>query len=164
MTIDNQKKAVALRIQKSLVILVFIILIGLIYFVDIIPRGVAGFTRNEIAIVLIVMFVLFFLFHYLRNHNYIFYSDTGDNFILRYFSLRPLHDRKNAIEFNKREFERYEIKRSFAGLNESVIIYRKTSKGVAKYPPVSITALDKKSREKLLASFQKILGSGRAAR
>jgi hypothetical protein len=159
MTIDNQKKAVALRIQKSLAILVFIILIGLIYFVDIIPKGLFGLTRNETAMVLIILFVVFFLFHYLRNHNYIFYSDTGDNFILRYFSLRPLHDKKNAIEFNKREFENYEIKRSLAGFNESVIIYRKTSKGVAKYPPVSITALDKPSREKLLASFRKILSS-----
>ena len=164
MTIDNQKKAVALRIQKSLAILVFIILIGLIYFVDILPRGTLGLTRNEFSIIVIGIFILFFLFHYLRDHNYIFYSDTGNNFILRYFSLRPLHDRKNAIEFNKKEFENYEIKKSLAGLNESVIIYRKTSKGVAKYPPVSITALDKKNREKLFASFQKILLSNQAGR
>ncbi len=157
MTLDNQKKAVALRIQKSLAILTFIILIGLIYFVDIIPRGMMGLTRNEFSIIVIGLFILFFLFHYLRDHNYIFYSDTGSNFILRYFSLRPLHSRKNAIEFNKKEFENYEIKKSLAGLNESVIIYRKTSKGVAKYPPVSITALDKKNREKMYASFQKIL-------
>ncbi len=162
MTIDNQKQAVSLKIQKSLALLIAIIVIGLIFFANILPHDTFGFTRNEIAFMVLVAFVFYFLFHYLRNHNYIYYSDAGDQFILRYFSLRPLHDRKNAIEFSKREFDNYEITKSLAGLQESVIIYRKTPKGIAKYPPVSITALDKADRKKLFASFQRLMQENQA--
>jgi hypothetical protein len=162
MTITNQKQAVNLRIQKSLALLILIIAIGLIYFADVLPHRTSGFTRNEIVIFILVIFILFFLFHFLRNHNYIYYSDTGSKFILRYFSLRPLQDKKNAIEFNKKEFLKYEIKTSLAGLNKCVIIYRKTPKGEAKYPPVSITALNRDSREKMFASFQKLMLTNKA--
>lgn len=164
MTISNQKQAVNLRIQKSIALLVLVIAIGMIYFANILPTRTFGYSRNEIAIFILVIFTLFFLYHYLRNHNYIYYSDTGNKFILRYFSLRPLEDKKNAIEFNKKEFHKYEIKKSLSGMNENIIIYRKTSKGVAKYPPVSITALDKETRSRILSSFEKLMDSKQTGR
>lgn len=164
MTISNQTKAVNLRIQKSIALLVLVIAIGMIYFANILSHRTLGYSRNEIAIFIVAIFILFFLYHYLRNHNYIYYSDGGDKFILRYFSLRPLEDKKNAIEFNKREFHKYEIKKSLLGLNENVVIYRKTPKGIAKYPPVSITALDKETRSKIFSSFNKLLGSNQTGR
>jgi hypothetical protein len=162
MTIDNQKEAVNLKIQKSIALLALIIAIGLIYFANVMPRGILGFSRNEIAIFILVIFVLFFIFHYLKNHNYIYYSDSGNKFILRYYSLRPLEDKKNAIEFSKKEFHKYEMKKSFYGMNENIIIYRKTTGGVAKYPGVSITALNKGDKEKMLESFLKLTLSNRA--
>lgn len=161
MTINNQKAAVNLRIQQSIALLALIIAIGIIYFADILPYRTLGYTRNEISVLIFIIFVLFFLFFYLRDHNYIYYSDSGNKFVLRYFSLRPLANKKNAIEFNKSEFKKYELKKSFSGLNERIIIYRKTPGGIAKYPPLSITALNKNERQKLLASFHKLMLANR---
>ncbi len=162
MIIDNQKQAVNLRIQKSIALLILICAIGLIYFANVLRHGAWGFTRDQIAIAIMVLFILYFLFHYLRNHNYIYYSDTGNDLILRYFSLRPLEDKKNSIEFNKREFHKFEIIKTLFGLNENIIIYRKTPKGIAKYPPVSTTALGKSEKEKIYSSFQKLIRANRA--
>jgi hypothetical protein len=157
MILNNQKQAVNLRIQKSIALLILVIAIGLIYFANVLSHSTFGFSRNQIAIFIVVIFVTYFLGEYLRNHNYIYFSDTGNKFILRYFSLRPLNDKKNAIEFNKNEFFKYELKQSFNRFSESVIIYRKTPQGVAKYPPVSITALGREEKEKMIAAFDKIL-------
>jgi hypothetical protein len=157
MTLNNQKKAVNVRIQQSVALLLLIISIGIIYFADILPHRTLGYTRNEISTFILIIFVLFFLFYFLRDYHYIYYSDSGNKFVLRYFSLRPMAGKKNAIEFNKSEFRKYELKKSFAGLNEKIIIYRKTPGGVAKYPPLSITALNKTERHKLIASFHKIM-------
>lgn len=157
MIINNQKQAVNLRIQKSLSLLILIIIIGLIYFANIIPRGLFGLSTNQVAAVIILLFAGYFIFDYMRNYYYVFYSDTGDKFVLRYFSLRPLEDRKNAIEFNKHEIHSFELVRSFFGLNETLIVYRSTSKGVAKYPGVSLSAVSKADKEKIVASLQKLI-------
>lgn len=157
MVIDNQKQAVSLRIQKSLALLLLIISIGLIYFANILNSGALGLSRDQIAGIIVALFLLFFLLHFMKDHNYIYYSDTGNKFILRYFSLRPLADKKNVIEFNKRELQRFEVKKSLSGFNERLIIYRQTTKGIAKYPPVSLTALDRQDKEKLLAALQKLI-------
>ena len=164
MVINNQKQAVNLRIQKSIALLIFVIAIGLIYFANILSHSTYGFSRNEIAIFILVIFILYFLFHYLRNHNYIYYSDTGNKLILRYFSLRPLEDKKNAIEFNKNELHKFEIKKSLLGFNKSIILYRKTSKGTAKYPPVSLTALDNAGEKKMMISLQRIILANQVGR
>jgi hypothetical protein len=157
MIINNQKQAVNLRIQKFLALLILVVIIGLIYFANIIPRGLYGLNKNQVAVGIIMLFAGYFIFDYLRNYYYISYNDTGDKFILRYFSLRPLEDRKHAIEFNKNEFHSFELVRSFFGLNETLIIYRSTSKGVAKYPGVSLSAISKADKEKMIASFQKLI-------
>ncbi|TVR73540.1 MAG: hypothetical protein EA408_04350 [Marinilabiliales bacterium] len=164
MTITNQKQAVNLRIIKSLALLFLIIFIGLLYFANVLRDGAFGFTRDHIAVFTIMLVVLFFLLNYVRDHHYIYYSDTGDKFILRYFSLRPMADRKSAIEFNKSELSNYEITRSLHGLNKKLVIYRKTARGVAKYPPVSLTALSKSDLEKIMASMQRILIANRSAK
>ncbi len=159
MTITNQKQAVNLRIIKSLALLFLIIIIGLIYFANVLRDGALGFTRDQISVFMIILVVLFFLYHFVRDHHYIYYSDTGDRFVLRYFSLRPLTEKKSAIEFNKNELYRYEIINPLFGLNRSLVIYRKTARGIAKYPPVSVTAVKKSDRKKMLASIQKIIAA-----
>ncbi len=160
MVINNQKQAVALKIQKTIALLILVIAVGLIYFTNILAHGAFGFDMDQIAGFIVGMFILFFLYHILRDHNYIYYSDMGNKIILRYFSLRPLTDKKKSIEFNKKELHKYELKRSLLGFRQSIIIYRQTSRGVAKYPPVSITALSRQDKEKLTASLQKLILAG----
>lgn len=161
MILNNQKQAVNLRIQYSLALLIFVIAIGLIYFTDIFKQGVLSYNKDQVAIFILVVFILYFLLNFLRNPQYIYYSDTGNKFILRYFSLRPIAGKKNSIEFNKGELKKFEIKQSLLGFNQNIIIYRSTPKGIAKYPPVSITALGKDNRERMLASIQKLILANR---
>ena len=156
MIINNQKQAVNLRIQKSLALLVVVIVVALIYFTNALPPGTMGLSKNQFAIAFVSVFLVYFLVDYLRNYHYIYFSDTGDIIILRYYSLRPLEDKKNAIEFNKREFHNFRINRLLNGFNESLVIFRKTPKGIAKYPPVSITALPSNEKKRLIASLDKL--------
>ena len=76
--------------------------------------------------------------------------------MLRYFSPGLFTARKNSIEIPKKEFAGYEIESFFMRYREKVILMRKTGKGVAKYPPVSITALSHSERHDLLISLGKI--------
>ncbi len=162
MEITNEKRAVNLRIQKSIALLILIIAIGLIYFANVLPQTFLGLSNNEIAILILAAFFIYFLFHYIRNHNYIYYSDTGNKLILRYFSLRPLEDKKNSIEFNKKELYSFEIDKKLAGFNRFIVLYRNTNQGVVKYPPVSITAMDNRSEKKLIAALHRLILTNQA--
>jgi hypothetical protein len=161
MIITNQKQAVNQRIQKVIVLLILVIMIGLIYFTNAIPRGALGFSREQITVGILIMIFAFFLYDYMRNYNYLYYTDTGDKLILRYYSLRPFDDKKNAIEFSKSELERFELQKTRFGINEYLVIYRKTGKGLAKYPPVSITALAADDREKMISSLLRLIRQNR---
>lgn len=164
MTFDNKKQAVDLRIQKSIALIILVIVFGGIYFTNLVVDGALGLTRNQFAGLMLGLFMLYFLYLFLRDYNYIYYSDTGDKLILRYFRLRPLDNKKSAIEFKKSELHQFELQRTFFNLNESLVIFRKTQKGVAKYPPVSLTAIGKQDREKLLSSLKKLIVANKVGR
>jgi hypothetical protein len=75
---------------------------------------------------------------------------------LRFFAPNFFTSKKNSIEIPKREFSGYSIQSFFMGYREKIILTRRTSKGVASYPPVSITALNNNDKHDLLITLEKL--------
>ena len=68
-------------------------------------------------------------------------------------SLRPFDNKKQAIEIQKKDYNGYEIRKSFFNLKEDLILSVKTKKSIANYPPISITALSLKHKNLLISSL-----------
>jgi len=112
--------------------------------------------NSMLAIFVAVAYVIYIFYNSFRNYNYIYYNDETDKLILRYFSPSIFSEKKNSIEIPMNEFADYKLTSFFMRYRETLILYRKTKKGLAGYPPVSITALTNLERARMLRSLNEL--------
>ena|SRR4030042_2511735 len=158
MVIDIQRTILRKNLRAFILALVFILIILLLLLTYIYEDQLFGLTNYHLAIIIAGIYILYMLFNALRQYYYIYFSDTGDKIILRYFPTGVFTKKKNSIEVAKKEFAGYEKKRWLFGFREILILLVKTPRGVAKYPPVSLTALKKKEKESLYLALDRLKG------
>jgi hypothetical protein len=149
MIIDIERTIVVKTKGKFIALILLVIVICVFLFVpfrNIIP----GLENTLLAIFFAVAYVIYAFYESFRNYNYIYFNDDSDKIILRYFSPAMFTSKKNSIEIPKKEFAGYKLNSFFMRYRESVVLFRNSGKGVAKYPPVSITALTNSQREMFL--------------
>lgn len=140
-------------IRKNLSSFITIIIVALaIIALLLLPVGdiFKGIKNSLLALFVGIAYVILNIYNAFRNYQYIYYNDESDKIVLRYFSPNIFTSKKNSIEIPKKDFTGYNLKSFFMRYRESITLSRRTSKGVAKYPPVSITALDANERDMLL--------------
>jgi hypothetical protein len=87
------------------------------------------------------------------NYQFISFSDEGDYIIFRYFTAGIVGGKKNSVEINKTSFSGYKIETRFFGLIQIITLLQKVQGGIAKYPPVYISALTKEEKTKVIKSL-----------
>ena len=145
MVIDTKEEARTVRNTKMFVVIVYAVLI--VVTVVFIPVG----KTVEILIygALSIIFLLFYWFQYKMHYTYLYFSDNSKNLVFRFYSMRLFSGKPKTIEIPKTSFLKYELETSFFNKKESLLLYQKTDKGVAKYPPISLTLLRKKQKTDL---------------
>lgn len=156
MVIDIKKTILRQNISSFIATIVFIILIVVLLFVPFNKDLIRGVSNNLLALFAAMAYVLNALFRGFRNFNYIYFNDESDKIVLRYFSPNLFTTKKNSIEIPKREFAGYHLTGFFMGYRENLVLQRKSPKGTAAYPPVSITALTMQEKHDLLISLEKV--------
>jgi galactitol-specific phosphotransferase system IIB component len=96
-----------------------------------------------------VIFLIFYWFQYKMEYSYFYFSNNGNNLIFRFYSLRHLYGKPKTIEISKMNFVKYDIVTSFFDKKDLLVLYQKTPRGVAKYPPISLTLLSKNKKTEL---------------
>jgi hypothetical protein len=153
MTFDNSRTIISLRIKLFTVTVIALGWLALAYVGKVIKFPFLGmddiiWTLIFVGLWFIVAFIPMFL-----NYQYINYSDDGEKIIFRYFSAGMIGGRKNSVEISKFSFSGYEVEKKFFGLIISIILFQRFKEGVAKYPPVYISALTRIEREKVFRSL-----------
>ena len=150
MIIDIKKTILRRNLANFIVLIILaVVMVGLLtipFRRDIIK----GIDNNLLAVFFAAAYVINAFYQSFRNYNYIYFSDESDKIILRYFSPNIFTSKKNSIEIPKKEFAGYVLDSFFMRYREKITLLRQTNKGVAKYPPVSITALSIDERHMLL--------------
>ena len=145
MIIDTKEEASTLWKTKTFVIMVYAVLIFLTaYFADV---GTA--VKISVYSVLSVVLLIFFWFQYRMKYTYFYFSNNGKNLVFRFYTLRVIAGKPKAIEISKTNFVKYDIVTDFFNKKDSLVLYQKTPKGVAKYPPISLTLLSKNKKTEL---------------
>ena len=155
MIIDIRKTVFKKKVRSFFTTIFFLILLALFLATEIFPYEMAGMSKYQFSIVIAGIYIAIVLFNTLRNYFYIFYNDEGEEIILRFFSLSYFTQKKRSIEIQKKDIAGFKVIKSLSGLRENLIIYQKTKKGTAKYPSVSLTALSKQEKEKLINSLSR---------
>lgn len=141
MQLENSNKSVKINKIRYLAIISFIVIVIVLATTDLIREEFLGLNKYHWAVIVTLLYILENIYEYLKDFNYIYYSDEGEKIIFRYVSLRPFQNKRYSIEMNKSNFIGYKVVRSPLNFKQKIIFYVKTPSGSAKYPPVSITGL-----------------------
>jgi hypothetical protein len=155
MTFDNSKGIIGLRIRLFTVTIILLGYLILAYAAEKIKFPVLGLSDGVWTVILVTIWLLIALMPMILNYQYVFFSDDTEKIIIRHFNAGMVGGRKNSIEIDKNAFGGYTAKSELFGLKSSIILYQRFSEGVAKYPPIYISALKGDEKNKLFRALNK---------
>lgn len=144
MFFDNRNTVLRLNKIRYIVLLVFITLISVIIWSGWFDNIVLGMSKLSYIIFLSILYLLYLIISYILNYNFFSYKDDGNKLVFRFVSFRPFDNAKKAIEIDKKSFGGYQVQQSLFRFKKELVLSIKTKKGLAKYPPISISALSEK--------------------
>jgi hypothetical protein len=153
MKLDNRKKIYQIWFRKFLATIILTILIILFGYSDYFKTPVLGIDRTWYLVVLTIIYIGFMVFNSLLKPNFVSFSDNGDKIVLRYYPARIMNSKKNSIEISKQSFVSWEIKKFFFGTREMLYLYGKFKSGVARYPGISLSMVNRRDREKIKSTL-----------
>lgn len=153
MTFDNSRTIISLRIKIFGVTVLVLAYFILAYAAMFIKFPLLGMSDIAWTLILVAIWLIFAFFPIVLNYQYILYSDDGEAIVFRYFTSGIFGGRKNSVEINKMTFSGYTLESRFFGLIKSITLFQKFNEGVAKYPPVYISALTHEERAKIIRSL-----------
>ncbi len=151
MEFSNQLRTKAIKRNFNLIVVAFIL--AAFYFL--------WKEADMIAIFIGIGFVVFLILIFFINYNYVSFSTANRKIVLRYYPVISIFNREyNSIDFPQKILYKYKLKRTFLYSDLTLVV--KTRRGIADYPPVSLTALKKDEIETIRQELETILGqSGR---
>jgi len=153
MTFDNSRTIISLRIKLFGATVVLLAYLALTYVAKLIKYPFLGMSDTSWTLILVGVWFLIAFMPMFLNYQFIFFSDDSEKIIFRYFSAGLVGGRKNSVEIDKKSFSGYKIETRFFGLIQSISLFQKFQEGVAKYPPVYISALSREDRAKVIKSL-----------
>ncbi len=154
MILENKKRVIRYRFKEFIGAIIAVSIFSFLLSSDYFIEGILGLSRVFWSIVIVVLYMVLIAYHYYLDLNYIYFSDSDKRVVFRYYSIRPFHDSKNAIEMDFNQFGGYSIDKR--GPRTYITLYRKMGDNKAKYPEVSITSLSKEQQNIIKKSLDKI--------
>ncbi len=157
MTFDNTKQIISIRIKLFIATVLILTYLAVVYLIKLIKFPVLGLGDVAWTIILISIYLIVFFIPVILNYQFVSYSDDDDNIVLKYFNARMAGGKKNSMKIYKTAFAGYKTGSRLFGLDKSIILFQKVGQGIAKYPPVHISALSKDQRNKLIRALNELL-------
>ena len=143
MTIENSNMAMKVWVQNLISTIVLVCSIAAFYTIPFFNNPVFGvITRTQLIIVLLVIYLIIVLIPIVKKYQYVHFSNENNSITIKYYTLGYFSGTKKNIQFPIQEFHGFELKKSFLNLHENLVVFRKMKKGIANYPPVSVTGLN----------------------
>ncbi len=155
MKLTNKKETYRIWLQKFVATVIYTPLILVFFFSDYFDKPFIGLERPLLIIIVTILYLSVIIYHHLLNPYFLFYSDHGDKLTFRYYPIRAFNQKKQSIVIPKEKFVKYEIEKKFMG--EKLYLFQQNRKGVAKYPPVSLSGLGTDDRNRLKGSLNQYL-------
>jgi len=153
MTLNNSRSVINLKIIRRTAIILFLAFALLGYIAKVIKFPLLGINQTIWTAFVLVLFTAIMILPALLNFQYVYFSDEGEIIIFRYYSAGVFEGKKNSIEINKRTFSGFALEKRFFGLIQSVKLYQQLQQGVATYPPVYISSLNRDERVRIIKSL-----------
>ena len=157
MKIENKTKSLRISQMRYISAIIFFPLVIVLTTTKLVEDTFLGLNKYHWAIIVAAIYIGKNIYDYLKDYKYIFFSDEEGKLLFRYVSLRPFNNKKYSFEIKKNELYTYKIKRSPLNFKQDLVLYVNTPQGVAKYPPISISALNDLEFNKLKKALNETL-------
>jgi hypothetical protein len=153
MKIDNQRNTYRIWLSRLVMTIVFALLILLLVFVSWFDQLESGITKYHLIILISVVYLGINWINYLKHPFFVSYSDQGEMLMVRYYPVSMFTSRKNSIEIPKQQFVKYELRPFLFKSQHYLILYQNFRGKVASYPRISLSAMEKEDRQRMLQSL-----------
>ena len=110
------------------------------------------------AIICAGVFSLWYLYFHVADYQYVEFSDENERILLRYYKAISLgKPNYNEIAFPKEMLRKAVFEDSMFGELSDITLVVKTKKGIAEYPSVSLSAVNKNERQKMSLSLNHLI-------
>ncbi|MCX6332758.1 MAG: hypothetical protein NT092_00455 [Bacteroidia bacterium] len=151
MTFDNSRTIISFRIKLFFATVLLIAWLIVVYLAEKIKFPLLGMSDTAWTLILVAIYLVINLIPMVRNFQFVSFSDEGDDIVFKYFFAGIVGGKKNTISISKRTFAGYNYEKKYLGLVKSIILLQRMGQGIAKYPPVYISALTREQKAKLLS-------------
>lgn len=155
MTIDIQRTVIKTQLRRLVLLVLYALLLVIIIVFGNPKYDFLGISNYLWVTIITALLAIVFVIEALLELNYIYFCDNDDRIVFRYFSMGFLNKSKNSIEIPKDRFSGYILKESLFGYKKKLILTQRIKDIDAKYPAVSISALNKEETSKLLKELDK---------
>ncbi|MBE9518487.1 MAG: hypothetical protein IMY68_07945 [Bacteroidetes bacterium] len=160
MKLDNQKNTYRIWLSRLVMTVVFSLIILAIVFLPWFDETEFWLSKYHVAIFISAIYIIVNWVNFLKRPYFISYDDQGDKLVVRYYPVSMFTSRKNSIEIPKQQFVKYELKPFFLKSQHWLILHQNFRGKVVAYPRISLSAMDKQDREKMLESLKKYTSQG----
>lgn len=155
MKIDNQRNTYRIWLSRLVMTMVFALVILVLIFVSWFDDLDSGITKYHMIILISSVYLLINLVNYLKRPYFVSYNDQGEMIVVRYYPISMFTSRKNSIEIPKKQFVKYELQPFLFRTQHKLVLIQNFRGKEAKYAPISLSALEKEDRRKLIQSLEK---------
>jgi hypothetical protein len=144
MILSNYNEEFKIRSLKLTISIIVTIPLSISIFSDLFQDYIYPLHKAYYALFFTLIYIAIMYYLTLLKHYYIYFSDEDNKLTFRFYRMRIIGKKYKAYEIPKKLFVGYEIKTSFNGKVEELILTQKTKNGLFNYPPISLSALSKK--------------------
>ncbi len=155
MKLDNQRNTYRIWLSRLVMTIVYALVILVLVFISWFDNPDFPISKYHIIILISVIYLAINWINYLKRPYFVSYSDQGEMLIVRYYPVSMFTSRKHSIEIPKQQFVNYELKPFFFKSQQYLILHQNFRGKVAKYPRISLSAMDKSDRDSMLQSLDK---------
>ena len=155
MKIDNQKNTYRIWLSRLVMTVVFSLIILAIVFLPWFDETEFWLSKYHVAIFISAIYIIVNWINFLKRPYFVSYNDQGEKIVVRFYPVSMFTNRKNSIEIPKQHFVKYQLKPFLLKTQHYLILHQNFRGKLVAYPRISLSAMEKKDREKMLASLDK---------
>jgi hypothetical protein len=155
MKFDNQRNTYRIWLSRLVMTVVFSLIILAIVFLPWFDETEFWLSKYHVAIFISAIYIIVNWVNFLKRPYFVSYNDQGEKIVVRFYPVSMFTSRKNSIEIPKQHFVKYELKPFLFKTQHYLILHQNFRGKLVAYPRISLSAMEKKDREKMLASLDK---------
>ena len=125
MVIDIKRTVIKTQIRRMITLISFTVIILVVVLVFNLQNTILGMNKYQWGLIIGLLYFLSIIIESVLDLNYIYFSDSDDHIILRYFSMSIFNKKKHSIEIPKDVFGGYQLVSSLKGLKHKIILMEK---------------------------------------